>query len=208
MMKTQFVKSYLDGQMRGFITIWTLMYSIVLSAQNPIVYDDLQDAHEAAISGLVIQHIDLSKNRLTTLPIELKKFPSIKTLNLDKNKLDSLPSWFNEFQNLEKLTASKNRFETFPNVILELTNLKTLKLGENNIDGIPLDIDRLENLESLWLWSNLIREFPASLSDIESLKYLDLLYNDMLFEEQRQLGELLPNVVIEFSEPCTCEFDD
>ena len=93
-------------------------------------------------------------------------------------------------------------------MILELTNLKTLKLGENNIDGIPLDIDRLKNLESLWLWSNLIRVFPASLSDIESLKYLDLLYNDMLFEEQRQLGDLLPNVVIEFSEPCTCEFDD
>ena len=89
--------------MRTVFTILTLMYSIVLSAQNPIVYDDLQEAHKALVSGLLVQHIDLSKNRLTTLPIELKKFPNIKTLNLDKNKLDSLPSWFNEFQNLEKL---------------------------------------------------------------------------------------------------------
>mgnify|MGYP001231453383 CR=1 FL=1 len=194
--------------MRSVFTIWALMYSIVLSAQNPIVYDNLQEAHEALVSGLVVQHIDLSKKRLTTLPIELKKFPNIKTLNLNKNKLDSLPSWFNEFQNLEKLTASMNRFDSFPNVILELTNLKTLNLGENNIDGIPLDIDRLKYLESLWLWSNLIRVFPASLSNIESLKYIDLLYNDMLFEEQIQLLELLPNVIIEFSEPCTCEFDE
>ena len=51
------------------------MSSIVLSAQNPIVYDDLQEAHEALVSGLVVQHIDLSNNRLTTLPIELQKVP-------------------------------------------------------------------------------------------------------------------------------------
>ena len=111
-------------------------------------------------------------------------------------------------QNLDILSVSKNELEEFPSVILELDSLRTLKLGDNYLEKIPLDIDKMSGLESLWLWSNMIRVFPASLSDMSRLKYLDLLYNDMLHEEQVWLREILPNVVIEFSDPCTCDFDE
>ena len=76
------------------------------------------------------------------------------------------------------------------------------------IDAIPIDIDQLDHLEWLGLWSNVIRDFPASLGDMISLKVLDILYNDMTFEEQSWLKELLPGIIIEMSEPCQCNFDE
>jgi Leucine-rich repeat (LRR) protein len=86
--------------------------------------------------------------------------------------------------------------------------LRYVYLGDNLIPDIPIDIDHLGNLEWLGLWSNLIRNFPASLSSIQPLQTLDLLHNDMTYLEQTWLRELLPDVVLELSEPCNCTFDE
>jgi len=194
--------------MRWISVILSIVFLSYMNAQTDLVYKNLSDALKAQEQGKTVLHIDLSKNKLSELPEEILNFPKLTSLNLDKNKLKSLPQWMGEFQNLEHLSASKNKFETFPDVILELKNLRTLKLGDNMIDAIPIDIDNLEKLESLWLWSNVIRTYPASLSEIESLTFIDLLYNDMTYEEQTWLKELLQDVVIDLSEPCTCDFDD
>ena len=172
------------------------------------VYKSLKDAIIAQENGIEVVHLDLKRKKLEIVPMEIAQFTHLKTLILDKNNISEIPNWFTNFTELEVLSICRNNLEEFPPVILELSNLRTLKLGDNLISEIPIDIDKLENLESLWLWSNIIRKYPASLSDLKKLKYLDLLYNDMTYEEQVWLRELLGDVVIELSDPCTCEFDE
>ena len=172
------------------------------------VYKSLKDAIIAQENGIEVVHLDLKREKLEIVPLEITQFTHLKTLILDKNSISEIPNWFTNFTELEVLSICRNNLEEFPPVILELSNLRTLKLGDNLISEIPIDIDKLENLESLWLWSNIIRKYPASLSDLKKLKYLDLLYNDMTYEEQVWLRELLGDVVIELSDPCTCEFDE
>ena len=184
-----------------------------VSAQNfaPItaeIYKSLKDAITAQESGIEVVHLNLKREKLEIIPMEIAQFTHLKSLILDKNNISEIPDWFRNFKELEVLSICRNKLEKFPPVILDLSNLRTLRLGDNLISEIPIDIDKLENLESLWLWSNIIRKYPASLSDLKKLKYLDLLYNDMTYEEQVWLRELLDHVVIELSDPCTCEFDE
>ena len=171
-------------------------------------YKSIDKALSAQATGIVVEHLDLSKKKLDSIPGEVRELKGLKTLKLDKNKITEIPAWVGELEGLELLSVERNLLEGFPTVVIELSELKILKLGDNLIDEIPLDIDRLENLEHLVMWSNVVRLFPASLSDMKSLSYLDLLYNDMTQEEQRMLKDLLPEVYIELSDPCTCDFED
>ena len=179
-----------------------------LASTTNKVYKNVKDAITAQESGFEVVHLDLKREKLEIVPLEIAQFTHLKSLILDKNNISEIPDWFRNFKELEVLSISRNNLEEFPPVILELSNLRTLKLGDNLISEIPIDIDKLENLESLWLWSNVIRKYPASLSDLKKLEYLDLLYNDMAYEEQVWLRELLSDVIIEFSDPCNCEFDE
>jgi hypothetical protein len=179
-----------------------------LSAQTTLVHTSLEKAVAAENSGTPVLALDLSKDKLTDIPEEIREFKSLEKLILNKNKLDSLPVWLKELKHLNYIQADKNLFETFPPVLLEMDSLRVIKLGDNMIDAIPIDIDQLDHLEWLGLWSNVIRDFPASLGDLISLKVLDILYNDMTFEEQSWLKELLPGIIIEMSEPCRCNFDE
>ena len=196
--------------MRGvLILIWAMSSTVLISAQTlPIVYTNLEDAVQANLSGEVVEILELHREKLSELPEILRDFKQLKVLKLEKNKLTSLPLWVSELQSLEVLSVEKNRLESFPECLLLLPNLKELLLGDNLIDAIPLNIDTLQELEHLGLWGNVIRQFPASLSDMPNLKTLDLLYNDMNYDEQSWLKELLPEVLIELSDPCTCTFDE
>tara|TARA_B100001564_G_C20361188_1_gene543478 strand:+ start:90 stop:695 length:606 start_codon:yes stop_codon:yes gene_type:complete len=192
----------------ALLFVFSQAYAQDLAPFTNVVYKSVKDAIVAQANGLEVVHLDLKREKIKIVPMEIAQFNHLKSLILDKNSINEIPEWFKNFTELEVLSICNNNLEKFPPVILELSNLRTLKLGDNFISEIPIEIDKLENLESLWLWSNVIREYPASLSDLKKLKYLDLLYNDMTFEEQDWLRELLGDVVIELSEPCSCEFDE
>lgn len=190
-----------------FITIFSTIFNIAAQSQTH-VYTSIEEAVEASERGETIEILDLTRQKLTSVPVEIRDFVHLNELYLNKNKLNELPVWMNELNEMEIFSAERNILEEFPEHLLSWKNLKVLYLGDNLITSIPINIDELEHLEWLGLWSNLIRIFPASLSDMPNLKTLDLLYNDMTYLEQTWLRELLPNVLLELSDPCNCKFDE
>ncbi|PCJ81770.1 MAG: hypothetical protein COA49_04505 [Bacteroidetes bacterium] len=189
------------------LAISVTIFNVAAQSQTPL-YESIEDAINARKNGLKVIRLDLTRKKLTTVPIEVRDFVHLRELYLDKNRLSELPIWMGELTDIEIFSAERNKLEEFPEHLLSLKNLKRLYLGDNLITSIPINIDNLEHLEWLGLWSNLIRVFPASLSDIPNLKTLDLLYNDMTYSEQTWLRELLPHVLLEFSDPCNCKFDE
>ena len=169
-------------------------------------YEDVEHAMAAQNQGERVLALDLSRQRLRSLPEELQNLQNLRYLLLNKNRLQTLPSWLVNMGNLEALIADHNRFSEFPEVLLDMTHIAQLSLGENYLRGIPLDIDKMRGLQILSLWGNVLASFPASLGNLKRLTILDLLHNEMTVDEQSYLKELLPNVEINFSEPCNCEF--
>jgi riboflavin kinase/FMN adenylyltransferase len=152
--------------------------------------------------------LDLTRDKLRELDPRIGRFSQLRELVLDRNKLDALPQELRFVQTLERISVSSNRLESFPQVLLELQGLREIDLSDNEIEDIPLNIDRISRLERLILWGNIIANFPATLSSIDSFTHLDLLHNEMTRVEQEFLKTLLPDVHIELSPPCLCNFEN
>jgi len=177
------------------------------SWQRAPVYTDLKEAL-LLNNASAVYRLDLSKKRLREVPEEIAQFVELRELRLDRNKLTALPEFLNQLPHLEIFSAEENELKAFPEAMWHWPALRELHLGNNWIERIPLDIDNLQHLEVLSLWSNVIGSFPASLSELGSLRLLDLLNNDMTIEEQELLRIWLPNVQLDLSPPCRCDFED
>jgi len=180
---------------------------IVDLPEDVVWFDHLEDALQAQDSGVVVLALDLSRRRLRDLPTALTRLEDLRYLLVNRNRLDHFPDWLADMTDLKAVVADHNRFRDFPEVLLRMPHLTQISMGDNELQGIPLDIDLIADLEVLSLWSNLLASFPASLGNLVQLQILDLLHNEMTIEEQDMLTALLPEVQLNFSEPCDCDFD-
>ena len=169
--------------------------------------DGIAEAQDAMARGELVLAIDLSRNKLKSLPEELRQFKDLRYLLLNRNRLRDLPDWLPELKQLQALILDHNRFDDFPEVLLDVPHLEQLSIGENYLRAIPLDIDHMQGLQYLSFWGNVLASFPASLGDLSNLKVLDLLHNEMTVDEQEMLKALLPEVQLTMSQPCNCKFD-
>ena len=149
------------------------------------VYTSLNDA---LINPEKVYRLDLSKQKLKVVPMEVFKLYNLQELILAKNKLQEIPIEIGTLTNLEILT-----------------NLKELIVNRNEIYKLPPEIGNLLNLEKLDMWSNEIDEFPEEISKLkDTLKFLDLRVILINLEKQKKIVELLPNTYIYFNKSCNC----
>ena len=173
------------------------------------VFKNLDEAREARMEGIPIFRLDLTKQKLKTVPPEICNWTELREIVLDRNKIEAIGPELKQLAFLEHLSVNSNRLNQFPAVLTQLDQLVSLEMGDNMIDTIPLNIDRMTALQSLELWDNVLAYFPASLSDLPNLKRLDLLHNDMVFEEQELLRNWFSDdVELILSAPCRCDFDE
>lgn len=165
------------------------------------VYRTLSPASVPADS---VFRIDLSKQKRTEVPEELRKFKNLRELKLNKNGIDFLPAWIGEFEALEVLDISSNRLRALPPEIGNLSSLINLQANRNLLETLPHEIGQLTQLEMIGLWDNEIVYLPDEMKMLKNLKVLELrgiLFNE---EEQNQIRELLPQAEVFLSPPCHC----
>ena len=63
--------------------------------------------------------LDLSRNKLSSLPSQLYEFKELRYLNLSKNKFNRINDSLSLLSNLEIIDFSVNKFEAFPAVIFK-----------------------------------------------------------------------------------------
>ncbi|KAG6515594.1 probable LRR receptor-like serine/threonine-protein kinase At2g24230 [Zingiber officinale] len=149
-----------------------------------------------------LQSLDLSRNAITALPMDLVELSELARLNFSSNNLTGpLPPYIGNFNRMESLDLSGNGFSgEIPSQISALSRLKVLDLSRNSLEnGIPeaflqctslVSIDlssnklngslparfgsAFENLSTLVLSDNQINGGLPDLSSLDSLAYLDL----------------------------------
>ncbi|KAF4790189.1 p53-induced death domain-containing protein 1 [Turdus rufiventris] len=110
-----------------------------------------------------LTHLDLSFNRLSTLPNCILQLPSLRVLLVSHNSLVTLPEDFGCLSKLTFFSAMKNQLKDLPQSIGELSMLQDLDLSENALELLPEEVGNLHNCTELDLSGNRLLNIPDSL---------------------------------------------
>ncbi|XP_041850299.1 DISP complex protein LRCH3 isoform X3 [Melanotaenia boesemani] len=139
---------------------------------------------------------DLSRNRLSDLPLDVCLFVSLESLNLYQNCLRSLPDGLMNLQALTYLNLSRNQLAVLPPVVCSLP-LKVLIACNNKLVSLPEELGRLRHLTELDVSCNEIQALPSQMGQLEALRDLNIRRNHLV-RLPPELAEL-PLVRLDFS---------
>ncbi|KAM8903620.1 DISP complex protein LRCH3 isoform 2-T2 [Spinachia spinachia] len=150
------------------------------------VHHDLTDTTRA----------DLSRNRLSELPLDVCLFVSLESLNLYQNCVRALPDSLVNLQALTYLNLSRNQLSVLPVVVCSLP-LKVLIACNNKLVSLPEEVGQLRQLTELDVSCNEIQTLPCEVGQLEALRDLNIRRNHLV----RLPPELahLPLVRLDFS---------
>ncbi|KAK6944357.1 Leucine-rich repeat [Dillenia turbinata] len=147
-----------------------------------------------------LQSLNLSNNKITSLPSDFYSLGSLKSLDLSFNQISGvMPSNIGNFDQLEFLDLSGNKFSgVIPDSVSSLSSLQVLKLSQNGFQSnIPSGILNCQSLVSVDLSLN---KLSGSLPDgfrfaFPKLKSLNLAGNEIVgrgsdFAELKSLTNL------------------
>ena len=92
-------------------------------------------------------------NAISTLPPEIIEL-NLSGLNLEKNALEELPIEVTELKSLSNLCIAQNELSTLPPELANLKEIRRLLLYSNEFTILPSVICQLPNLRELVLYSN------------------------------------------------------
>jgi len=121
----------------------------------------------------VLKTLTMSKNQLETIPKDLGKLVKLENLNLASNLLTSIPSSLQSLKNLKEINLSGNKLTSFPQALLGLKQLNLVDLSGNSITSLPQGIDKLEATE-LILNQNQISSVHPDIAGCPRLRTLRL----------------------------------
>uniref|UniRef100_A0A286XRA7 Leucine rich repeats and calponin homology domain containing 3 n=1 Tax=Cavia porcellus TaxID=10141 RepID=A0A286XRA7_CAVPO len=139
---------------------------------------------------------DLSRNRLSEVPIEACHFVSLENLNLYQNCIRYIPEAILNLQALTFLNISRNQLSTLPVHLCNLP-LKVLIASNNKLVSLPEEIGCLRHLTELDVSCNEIQTVPSQIGNLETLRDLNIRRNHLVHLPE-ELAEL-PLIRLDFS---------
>ncbi|XP_077117664.1 leucine-rich repeat and calponin homology domain-containing protein 4 isoform X1 [Ranitomeya variabilis] len=135
-----------------------------------------------------VTRADLSRNRLSEVPVELCHLVSLESLTLYHNCLRTLPPSFSNLQVLSYLNISRNLLTSLPPHICRLP-LTVLIASNNKLASIPEEVGGMSGLRQLDVSCNELQSLPAQMGSLQSLRELNVRRNQLtsLPEEISQL---------------------
>ncbi|KAB0406602.1 hypothetical protein E2I00_014422 [Balaenoptera physalus] len=139
---------------------------------------------------------NLSRNRLSEIPIEACHFVSLENLNLYQNCIRYIPEAILNLQALTFLNISRNQLSTLPVHLCDLP-LKVLIASNNKLVSLPEEIGHLRHLTELDVSCNEIQTIPSQIGNLEGLRDLNVRRNHLV-RLPEELAEL-PLIRLDFS---------
>ncbi|CAN7943464.1 leucine-rich repeat-containing protein 57 [Ixodes scapularis] len=116
----------------------------------------------------ILRTLDLSGNKIGSIPSAIAKFEQLKHLTLTNNRISSLPDSMCKLKKLESLLLGVNQLSRLPETLSQLGNLKTVVLSENRLTSFPRCFCGLKHLDVLDLSRNRIAEVPDCVGDLQA----------------------------------------
>lgn len=123
-----------------------------------------------------LEVLDLSGNRLSSLPDDLPRLARLRILFCSDNDFTELPEVIGRCPQLEMVGFKANRIETVSGAALP-ARLRWLILTDNRIAALPHEIGGCSRLQKLMLAGNRLSSLPAALADCHRLELLRISAN-------------------------------
>lgn len=123
-----------------------------------------------------LEILDLSGNRLTSLPDELPRLHRLRILFCSDNPFEVLPAVLGRCPQLEMIGFKANRIHTVPGEALP-PRLRWLILTDNRLASLPPEIGRCTRLQKLMLAGNQLTALPPELAACRALELLRIAAN-------------------------------
>ncbi|XP_078001109.1 uncharacterized protein LOC144453655 [Glandiceps talaboti] len=140
--------------------------------------------------GAQLVSLNLSNNRLCSLPEEIGFLRGLEELFLQYNCLTEIPDSIGSLDKLEELDCKNNRIRKLPDTLGSLISLTILNVTNNVLQTLPVSVGRLVELEELCAHSNQLTELPEELCNLINLTTLYLGEN-RLSELPKHIGNLI-----------------
>lgn len=160
-----------ESHMRLVSSPGSILTSSISLHQGGLARDEFGSYQHGSLTSLppdfgnlrCLTHLDLSFNRLSTLPSCILHLPSLCVLLVNHNSLVTLPEDFGSLSKLTFFSAMKNQLKDLPQSIGELSLLQDLYLSENALELLPEEVGNLHNCTELDLSGNRLLSIPESL---------------------------------------------
>jgi len=136
---------------------------------------------------VTLRDLDLSGNKLTTVPPSLLTLHGLRNLYVGGNDITHLPRGIKEFRKLRVFYLGGNKLRTIPDEISQLGHLIALILADNRLECLPEAICDLKRLQCLRLHHNRLTTLPHNLVQVESLRELSLRDNPLVVQFVREM---------------------
>ena len=135
----------------------------------------------------MLRNLDLSQNRIPSLPPFFGQFEILKQLHLDDNLLTSLPEELGNLKKLEVLNLSGNQLTSLPDTLIGCLALTNLNVSGNQFTTFPTVICLLPRVDIVDISNNAINELP---NEVSLAFYFCIVHIDFLQISQISVTEL------------------
>jgi Protein tyrosine and serine/threonine kinase/Leucine rich repeat len=133
----------------------------------PIEIFDLADSLEI---------LNLSDNKLRSLPADLGRLHKLKIIFLSNNDFEEVPEVLADCPNLSMVGFKSNKIRVLGENILPL-NVRWLIFTDNQLERLPKSIGHLHKLQKLMLAGNQLRSLPDEMAACQNLELIRLAAN-------------------------------
>ena len=125
-----------------------------------------------------LEFLDLSGNKLSSLPPDFKKFKKLKIAFFSDNLFTELPEVLAECPLLEMIGFKANAISIVSEKAIS-KNIRWLILTNNKITQLPQSIGYCTRLQKVALAGNLISELPATMANCQNIELLRVSANQL-----------------------------
>ncbi|MDX8380686.1 MAG: leucine-rich repeat-containing protein kinase family protein, partial [Ghiorsea sp.] len=125
-----------------------------------------------------LEILDLSGNKLSSLPADLYRFQKLRILFLSDNCFESIPEVLAKCPALSMIGFKSNQIKEIPEHALP-ENVRWLILTDNQISKLPETFGRHQQLQKLMLAGNAISQLPNSMAVCRKLELCRLSANQL-----------------------------
>lgn len=123
-----------------------------------------------------LEVLDLSRNRLSSLPDDLSRLHKLRILFCSENDFVEIPAALGQCPQLEMVGFKANRIRQLPAAALP-RRLRWLILTDNRLQQLPEEIGRCQRLQKLMLAGNDLHALPQTLAECQQLELLRIAAN-------------------------------
>ncbi|MEM9121070.1 MAG: leucine-rich repeat-containing protein kinase family protein [Cyanobacteria bacterium P01_F01_bin.56] len=125
-----------------------------------------------------LEVIDLSNNRLSSLPDDFPRLHKLRVLFLNNNQFEGVPEVLSQCPQLSMISFKSNQLATLSETALP-PQTRWLILTNNQLTDLPAALGKLTKLQKLMLAGNRLKSLPEELSACHSLELIRIAANQL-----------------------------